>query len=170
MNTTQVGQGDQGYLPRKMLQEMTVLGGNQLCCSDTERCVYGAQGFLHRARSSSTGTGGTFVAQLIVYAGRHFAPCVTKRGETQTGHKKFLLIRIVKHWNTLPRDMIDAPSLETFRVMLGRALCNHIKLQESLFSASELGCMAFRGHVPTQMILQPCVFYHKHQSVPFVSP
>ncbi|KAK4824707.1 hypothetical protein QYF61_017933 [Mycteria americana] len=40
--------------------------------------------------------------------------------------KKFFMMRVVKHWNRLPRELADAPSLETFKVRLGRALSNLI--------------------------------------------
>ncbi|KFP97108.1 hypothetical protein N329_05527, partial [Haliaeetus albicilla] len=40
--------------------------------------------------------------------------------------KKFFTMRVVKHWNRLPREAVDAPSLETFRVRLDRALSNLI--------------------------------------------
>jgi len=33
-------------------------------------------------------------------------------------------MRVVKHWNRLPREMIGAPSLETFKVRLDGALSN----------------------------------------------
>ncbi|KFW70382.1 hypothetical protein AS28_03186, partial [Pygoscelis adeliae] len=39
--------------------------------------------------------------------------------------KKFFM-RVVKHWNRLPRGAVDAPSLETFKVRLDRALSNLI--------------------------------------------
>jgi len=32
--------------------------------------------------------------------------------------------RVVKHCNVLPREVVDAPPLETFMVMLDRALSN----------------------------------------------
>ena len=35
-------------------------------------------------------------------------------------------MRIVKHWNWLPKWVVDAPSLETFKVRLDRALSNLI--------------------------------------------
>jgi len=38
--------------------------------------------------------------------------------------KKFLAIRVVKHWKRLPREAVEAPSLETFKVRLDRALSN----------------------------------------------
>ena len=40
--------------------------------------------------------------------------------------KKFFTIRVVKHWNRLPREVVDALSLETFKVRLDGALSNVI--------------------------------------------
>ncbi|KFW67429.1 hypothetical protein AS28_15037, partial [Pygoscelis adeliae] len=40
--------------------------------------------------------------------------------------KKFFTLRVVKHWHRLPREAVDAPSLETFKVRLDRALSNLI--------------------------------------------
>jgi len=33
-------------------------------------------------------------------------------------------MRVVKHWKRLPSDMVDVPSLETFKVRLDGALSN----------------------------------------------
>ena len=38
--------------------------------------------------------------------------------------KKFFTIRVVKHWNRLSREVVEAPSLEIFRARLGWALSN----------------------------------------------
>ena len=35
-------------------------------------------------------------------------------------------MRVMKHWNRLPREVVDAPSLETLKVMLDGALSNLI--------------------------------------------
>ncbi|KFV92951.1 hypothetical protein N327_11754, partial [Fulmarus glacialis] len=40
--------------------------------------------------------------------------------------KKFFTMRVVKHWNRLPREVVDAPSLKTFKVRLDGALSNLI--------------------------------------------
>ena len=40
--------------------------------------------------------------------------------------KNLFTMRVVKHWNRLPREVVDAPSLETFTVRLDGALSNLI--------------------------------------------
>ncbi|KFW65421.1 hypothetical protein AS28_04212, partial [Pygoscelis adeliae] len=40
--------------------------------------------------------------------------------------EKFLTLRVVKHWHRLPREVVDAPCLETFQVRLDGALSNLI--------------------------------------------
>jgi len=40
--------------------------------------------------------------------------------------KKFFTMRVVKHWNRLPREAVEAPSLETFKARLDGALSNLI--------------------------------------------
>ena len=36
--------------------------------------------------------------------------------------RKFFTQRVVTHWNRLPKQVVDAPSLETLKVRLDRAL------------------------------------------------
>jgi len=40
--------------------------------------------------------------------------------------KKFFTVRVMKHWHRLPRGVVDAPSLETFKVRWDGALSNLI--------------------------------------------
>ncbi|KFR02208.1 hypothetical protein Y956_05132, partial [Nipponia nippon] len=40
--------------------------------------------------------------------------------------KKFFTVRVVKHWTRLPREVVDAPPLETFKARLDGALSNLI--------------------------------------------
>jgi len=47
-------------------------------------------------------------------------------------------MRAVKHWHRLPRGVVDAPSLETFKVRLDAALSNMIELKMSLLMAGGL--------------------------------
>ncbi|KFM09002.1 hypothetical protein AS27_14805, partial [Aptenodytes forsteri] len=38
--------------------------------------------------------------------------------------KKFSIMRVERHWNRLPREAVDAPSLEVFKARLDGALSN----------------------------------------------
>jgi len=38
--------------------------------------------------------------------------------------KKFFTMRVVKHWNRMPREVVEAPSLETFKARLDGTLSN----------------------------------------------
>ncbi|KFP72815.1 hypothetical protein N310_02194, partial [Acanthisitta chloris] len=38
--------------------------------------------------------------------------------------KRFFTVRVVTHWNRLPRELVDAPTLAVFKVRLDEALSN----------------------------------------------
>jgi len=47
--------------------------------------------------------------------GNGFTP---KEERFRLNMKKFSTVRVVRYWHRLPREVVDAPSLETFKVML----------------------------------------------------
>ncbi|KFV18735.1 hypothetical protein N340_02938, partial [Tauraco erythrolophus] len=48
-----------------------------------------------------------------------------KEGRFRLGiRKKFFTQRMVRHWNRLPREVVDASSLEAFKARLDEALGN----------------------------------------------
>ena len=51
--------------------------------------------------------------------GNGFTP---KEERFRLNMKKFSTVRVVRHWHRLPREVVGAPSLETLRVRLDRAL------------------------------------------------
>ncbi|KFO56804.1 hypothetical protein N302_08242, partial [Corvus brachyrhynchos] len=38
--------------------------------------------------------------------------------------KEFFTVRVVRNWNRLPREVVDAPSLQIFKARLDGALSN----------------------------------------------
>jgi len=52
--------------------------------------------------------------------------------------KKFFTMKVVKHWNKLPREAVAAPSLEVFKARLDGALSNLVWWKMSLLMAGGL--------------------------------
>jgi len=52
--------------------------------------------------------------------------------------KKFFTMRVVKHWNRLPKEAVEAPSLEILKVRLDGALSNLVQLKMSFLIAGGL--------------------------------
>jgi len=38
--------------------------------------------------------------------------------------KNFLTLRVMEHWNRLPREVVESPSLEIFKIRLDKVLCS----------------------------------------------
>ena len=49
---------------------------------------------------------------------------LTRDCQATLQRKKFFTMRVVKHWHRLPREAVDAPSLEVFKARLDGALSN----------------------------------------------
>ena len=60
--------------------------------------------------------------------------------------RKFFTQRVVTHWNRLPKEAVDAPSLEAFKARLDVALSSLVWWLEALFIVGELDQIG-RAHV-----------------------
>jgi len=54
-------------------------------------------------------------------------------------------MRVVRHWRRFPREVVDAPSLETLKARLDEALSSLIQLEMSLLTAGRVDWVAFKG-------------------------
>jgi len=52
--------------------------------------------------------------------------------------KKFFTVRVVRHWNRLPREAVAAPCLAVFKARLDGALSSLVQWKLSLPVAGEL--------------------------------
>ena len=64
-------------------------------------------------------------SQRCVVIGQEGNGCKLKEGRFRLDiRKKFFTMRVVKHWNRLPREAVAAPSLEVFKARLNGTLSN----------------------------------------------
>jgi len=65
--------------------------------------------------------------------------CKLKEGRFRLDiRKKFFTMRVVRHWNSLPREAVAAPSLAVFKGRLDGALSNLVWWKMSLLMAGGL--------------------------------
>jgi len=67
--------------------------------------------------------------------------------------KTFFTMRVEKHWNCFPSEVVEAPSLETFKARLDRAPSHLVSLKISLLTGGGLDYMTSRSP------FQPKPFY-----------
>jgi len=58
--------------------------------------------------------------------------------------KKFFTMRVVRHWHTLPREAVTAPSLAVFKARLDGALSNLVWWKMSLLVSGGWNQMIFK--------------------------
>lgn len=67
------------------------------------------------------------------------------------------MVRVVKHLKVLPREVVDASSLETFRVRLDRALSNLVYLKVSYSVKGDWSKAKFPSTPNHSMTLRFCL-------------
>ena len=60
----------------------------------------------------------------VAWVGRDLRDHVYQKAILDKIRKKFCTVRVVRHWNRLPREAVDALSLEAFKARLDRAVSN----------------------------------------------
>ncbi|KAK4824279.1 hypothetical protein QYF61_012839 [Mycteria americana] len=70
--------------------------------------------------------------------------------------KKFFTMRVVRHWNTLPREATDASTLAVFKARLDGALSNLTSIS-NIFSTTAAGHLAIRGWSNETFGVIPCI-------------
>ena len=83
---------------------------------------------------------------------------VADRSEPSSLETLKVTVRVVRHWNRLPRETVDVPSLEAFKARLDGALSNLIWREVSLAMAE--GLEAYDLKCP----FQPKPFYNSMMS------
>jgi len=79
--------------------------------------------------------------------------------------KTFFTMRVAKHWNSVPRETEEAPSLEAFIINLDRALSNLVLLKMSLLTAGGLCWMTAKGAFQPKAFYDSIILYSKHYVV-----
>ena len=73
--------------------------------------------------------------------------------------KMFFTVRVVKHWRRLPREVVDAPSLQILRVRLDGALSTDGAVGVP-FQCRELNKMTFKGPFQLKWFHDSMVYMH----------
>jgi len=72
-------------------------------------------------------------------------------------------MRVVKPWHRMRREVVTAPSLETFKVRLDGALSSLTELKMSLLTAGWLDYMTFKGPFQSKLFYAPVILAaHTH--------